>query len=149
MTVVKLANVPGAAWAKMINNNGGVIMTDNMKKFLEAVSSDEALQKEFKALADSVAKEADAQKSVIVELAAKHGFTLTEDDFKPSEMEEVSEDEMQAVAGGGKCACAFYGGGGGDGLVCVCTTGGEGVDGKHHLINDCKCACVIAGAGLN
>ena len=146
MTVVKLANVPGAAWAKMINNNGGVIMTDNMKKFLEAVSSDEALQKEFKVLADSATKEVDAHKSAIVELAAKHGFTLTEDDFKPSEMGELSEDEMKAVAGGSECGCAIYGGGGGD-LTCACVWGVGG--GSSNAGHKGMCACVGGGYGDN
>ena len=113
-------------------------MTANMKKFLEAVSSDEALQKEFKVLADGAAKEVDAQKSATVEFAAKHGITLTEDDFKPSEMGELSEDEMEAVAGGSVCVCPVVGGGAGD-LSCGCVFGGYG-DGRNGKKGCCACA---------
>ena len=69
-------------------------MTDNMKNFLAAVSKDEALSKEFKALADGTAKETDAMTAAVIEFADKHGLTLTEEDFKPSDMKELTEDEM-------------------------------------------------------
>ena len=111
-------------------------MTDNMKRFLEAVSSDEALQKEFKVLADSATKEADAHKSAIVELAAEHGFTLTEDYFKPSEMGELSMDELEAVAGG-VCFCPLVGGGTGTGKQCVCGLSGLGTNDSGKT---CKCS---------
>ncbi|MBQ3401959.1 MAG: Nif11-like leader peptide family RiPP precursor [Synergistaceae bacterium] len=115
-------------------------MTENGKKFIEQASKDAKLQEVMRA----------TQLETILEVANANGYNLTAEDFAAdAKAEELSEDEMMAVAGGGKCACAFYGGGGGDGLVCACTTGGEGVDGKHHLIKDCKCVCVIAGAGIN
>ena len=77
-------------------------MTENMKKFLEAVSKDEALKSELEALVkDGKAKDEKA----FIEFAAKKGFTLTEDDFKQEEG-ELSEDELQAIAGGD---CVFVG----------------------------------------
>ncbi|MBQ7543949.1 MAG: Nif11 family protein [Synergistaceae bacterium] len=118
-----------------------------MKKFLEAVSKDEALLEEFKALADGTPKDTDAMAAAAVEFAGKHGLTLTADDFKPSEMEELSEDEMKAVAGGATCTCNPQGtgtflifsvpfstcycdgrgeGGFGAGGVCGCSNYGEG-----------------------
>ena len=76
-----------------------VIMTENMTKFLEAVSKDEALKSELEAfMKDGNVKDEQA----LIEFAVKKGFTLTEDDFKQEES-ELSEDELQAVAGGG-CA---------------------------------------------
>ena len=103
-------------------------MTDNMKKFLEAVSKDEALREEFRALADS--KDDSEARTAAIDFAASHGFTLTEDDFKPSEMTELTEDEMKAVAGGAACAC-------------MCTDGGEG---SGYGIS-CDCGWLGLGAG--
>ena len=51
----------------------------------------------------AIAKEISANdKQALIKFAAEKGFTLTEDDFKQEES-ELSEDELQAVAGGG-CA---------------------------------------------
>ena len=66
-------------------------MTDNAKKFLAFASKDEALKKEL-----TSAKNADT----VLELAKAHGFELKAEDFNSEAMEEISEDEMQAVAGG-------------------------------------------------
>ena len=88
-------------------------MTVN-KKFLEAVSKDEALKSELEqatleALGEflkSKGLEAEAGKvaeAAIEKVAEAHGF-------KADEMEEVSTDELEAVAGG-ICFCAVGGGG--------------------------------------
>ncbi len=66
-------------------------MTDNMKKFLEAVSKDEAMKSELQAAMDNA----------VAAFAAKHGFTFTADDLKGSRSRKLTEDELQAVAGGG------------------------------------------------
>ena len=115
-------------------------MTDNMKKLLEAVSKDEALKAELKVLADGKPDDAEAVKVAAIELAAKHGFTLTDDDFKPSEMTELTEDEMKSVAGGATCSCSPEGSGKGTFLDCDCfgIGDGKGVGG---------CACVYGGWG--
>ena len=123
-------------------------MTDNMKKFLEAASKDEALKAEVNALAekfDRKSADENALKAAAIELAAKHGFTLTDDDFKPSEMTELTEDEMKAVAGGTGCGCAIFGGGGdGEGGVdCFCAAGGAGLEDKDKVC----CACPAVGVG--
>ena len=108
-------------------------MTDNAKKFAEAVSKDEAMKKELEALGknDVVA---------VIKVAAKHGFTLTEEDFKAEAMEELDEDELEAVAGG--CCCAGIGGGTGSGKQCVCVLGGKGENDSGRL-----CVCALAGVG--
>ncbi len=97
-------------------------MNENLKKFLEKVSeSDELAQK--------VSAEEDV--NVLIAMAKDMGITLTADDFKKP-VEEISDDELDAVAGGGdvSCACAMGGGGTKDG-------------------NDKTCACVLAGAGYS
>ena len=117
-------------------------MTDNMKKFLEAASSDEAMKDELQAVADSTAKNAE---TAVMEFAAKHGFTLTEEDFESSKMEELTEDELEAV-GGGSCACFVGGGGGGDGLLCVCPLVGVGTIELPDSTKQVVCGCGIIGA---
>ncbi len=74
-------------------------MTDNLMKFMEFVSKNEDARKELEALADEV-KNLDNRERVIelVKFAEKYGFSIAE----LPEMEELSEDELEAVAGG-KC----------------------------------------------
>ena len=118
-------------------------MTENMKKYLEMISQDEEFRKEVDKLEE---EHVQAQKEKIMEHAASKGITLTEADF--AESAELSDDELDAVAGGatcgcvvggggtatrpkeGDCACAFYGQGyyavGTSGLRCICMLGGGG-----------------------
>lgn len=95
-------------------------MNENLKKFLEKVSED-------KALAEKVSAEKDP--AALFALAKEMGFELTEDDLKKP-VEEISDDELDAVAGGGDVSCA-------------CAMGGGGTKDS----NDKTCACVLAGAG--
>ena len=90
-------------------------MTDNMKKFLEAVSQD----KEFlEKLTGAETPEA------VIALAAEKGFTLTQEDLKQEPASgKISDDELEAVAGGETCGCFF--GGGGE-RSCGCFFGGSG-----------------------
>ena len=109
-------------------------MTDNAKKFAEAVSKDEAMKKELEALGKN-------DVAAVIKVAAKHGFTLTEEDFKAEAMEELDEDELEAVAGGA-CHCPVVGGGTGNGKQCACVVGGKGESDSGRL-----CVCVLAGIG--
>ncbi|MBQ7216827.1 MAG: hypothetical protein IJS39_12690 [Synergistaceae bacterium] len=129
-------------------------ITDNMKDFLEAASKDDALKADVKALAakfDSKPADEESLQAAAIELAAKHGFTLTEDDFKFEEMTELTEDEMNAVAGGTQvCACGIYGEGGEEGgpdIDCFCVIGGGGHDFSKPDRPTC-CACPVAGFGI-
>ena len=75
-------------------------MTDNAKKFLEAVSNDDGAKKEFEAMTAGLSK--DDRKGftdALVKFAAAKGFTLTAGDFEP-ETKELSLEELSAVAGG-------------------------------------------------
>ncbi len=70
----------------------------------------------------------------IIILAKKHGIELTEADFETRDG-EMSEDELNTIAGGGECGCAVGGGGTADayGHVCVCVGLGMGSD---HIPDD-------------
>lgn len=97
-------------------------MSDNMKKFLEAVSKSEEL----------TAKVGSMGKDELLALAKELGLELTEADLEKPAAEELSDDELDAVAGGGDVSCA-------------CAMGGGGTKDS----NDKTCACVLAGAGYS
>lgn len=95
-------------------------MSENLKKFLEAVSQNEEL----------VAKvNAETDQDALIALAMELGITLNAADFEDDC--ELDDDDLDAVAGGQRvnCSCAVGGGGTGDD-------------------NDKTCACVLAGAGM-
>ena len=122
-------------------------MSENFKKFLEIVSKDEALKQ--KALAFNDMEKGDAIRAVIA-LAKEVGIELTEADFSEKEANnELTDDELDSVAGG-NCACAVGGGGGGtdasDGKTygCACVMYGQGGDGRAK---DMNCACAGLGTG--
>ena len=87
-----------------------------MKKLLEIVSGN----KELAAKIGGMARED------IIALARELGVELTEADF--AQKYELSDDELDAVAGGGRCICSFGGGGEySDGSVrCFFIIGGDG-----------------------
>lgn len=72
-------------------------MTENMKRFVEAVQKSEELQNELKAL-----KGKDNAFEEQIAVAYKHGFVLTMEDFD-LELEddaELSLDDLDGAAGG-------------------------------------------------
>ena len=64
---------------------------EQLKAFLEAVKADAGLQEQLKAAGD-----ADA----VVAIAKAAGFVISADDLKQAPV-EVSEEELEGVAGGG------------------------------------------------
>ena len=123
-------------------------MSENLKKFLELIASNKELEK--KALATNELGE-EKGKAAMLALAKENGIELTLADLeKKEESGELSDDELDAVAGGGFCTCAVAGGGGGvdanDGKKygCACTSYGQGGDGRK---NDFNCACIVFGEG--
>ena len=96
-------------------------MSENLQKFLEAVSKNDEL----------IEKVNNMNKDELFVLAKEMGLPLTDADFEKPAV-ELSDDELDTVAGGSNvdCACAMGGGGTGDN-------------------NDKTCACVLAGAGYN
>ena len=102
-------------------------MTENLKKFLEAISKNDEL----------AAKVSNMTKDELIALAEELGIDLAEDDF--AQKSELDDDELDVVAGGGVCACPFVGGGVGNTNAeksCFCTAGGG-----------CRCVCVLGGGG--
>ena len=113
-------------------------MTENMKKFLEAVSKNEELAKKINTMT----------KEDLLALAKELGVELTETDFeKPAD--ELNDDELDVVAGGSVCACPFVGGGVGNTNAeksCFCTAGGGG-EISDLAGGGCRCVCVLGGGG--
>lgn len=109
-------------------------MNKNMEKLLKLASKDEELS----------AKLQKAEKQQVVELAKKHGIILSDADFEVPKG-KVSDDELQAVAGGGNCYCAMGGGGSkGEGeRACACVIVGLG----YYTDGSQRCGCPGFGAG--
>lgn len=83
----------------------------------------------------------------MIALLKEYGVALTAEDFK-APGGELSEDELDAVAGGGGCGCAVGGSGTRDGLDCGCFFLGNGkVDGYKGISSEGGCLCPMAGAG--
>lgn len=97
-------------------------MSENLKKFLEAVSRSEELSKKVGSMG----------KDELLELAKELGLELTAADLEKPAAQELDDDDLDTVAGGSdvSCACAMGGGGTAD-------------------VNDKTCACVLAGVGYD
>ena len=121
-------------------------MSENMKRFMELVSADQELGM----------KVSSATKDMIILIAREHGIELTEADLA-APVGEMSDDELEAVVGGGECYCAMGGGGTKDGPhgyaekywggldVCACVLAGFGYYGNGKE----RCGCAFAGGGSN
>ncbi|MBQ3484830.1 MAG: Nif11-like leader peptide family RiPP precursor [Clostridia bacterium] len=117
-------------------------MTENMKKFLEAVSQNEELAKKLSAMT----------MEGLLALAKELGVELTEADFEKPDG-KLDENELEAVAGGGECYCAIGGGGTEDSndKTCACVALGAGYS-KYGDFSDPdyeRCICGLAGIGVN
>ena len=88
-------------------------MSENMKEFLKEVENNAELKARLSALPDE-----EASKEKAVEIAKEYGFTLTAEDCEVGNAENISDDELEAVAGGsclfggvlGPCGCVFTAG---------------------------------------
>jgi len=111
-------------------------MTENLKKFLEAVSAN-------KELAEKMSK---ATKEELIAIAKEMGFELTEADFEKPTAQELSDDELDTVAGGAYCICCMGGGGKADSnnKTCACVLAGAG---EYQDGSGCYCVCALAGDG--
>lgn len=111
-------------------------MTEKLKRFLEAVSANEELAKKASA----------ASKEELIAMSKEPGIELTEADFK-QDSAELSDDELNAVAGGKTCVCVFGGGGerSKNDHVCACVAAGLGETADKHN----RCTCVLGGSGYN
>ena len=113
-----------------------------MQKLMELIKT----TPELKEKVDILNKDKNAKVADFIALAAEYGVTLTQEDFtkKPDEG-ELSDEELEAVAGGGECLCIYGGGGEADygHSTCVCVIGGGG-DGKNGWE---PCVCILGGYG--
>ena len=73
---------------------------EQLKAFIEAVKGDTSLQEKLKAAADSDA---------VLAIAKEAGFSISADDLKNAQS-EVSEEELEGVAGGGDKSWCWWGG---------------------------------------
>lgn len=109
-------------------------MNDNLKKLLELASSDQELAQKLE----------NADKEAMLQIAKEQGIALTEEDFNQSDT-MISDEELDAVAGGKKCGCAVTGMGlcdeKADGCVCACGGAGKFYD------KSVRCVCVMGGYG--
>lgn len=113
-------------------------MTDNMKAFLDKVTADGAMAQRFSKM----------NRAELVSAAQQLGMTLTDADFEAAQHNRaMSDDEMSAVSGGGKCACVQEGGGtGGDDLnPCGCVLIGYG----YFSDKTQRCLCCFGGGGVD
>ena len=128
---------------------------ENVKKFYEAVSQDEAMQQKFMELSQKYQGQQmdEGQAMSVMEqeglpMAAQMGYSFTMGELKAygEEMKqakmncELSEEELQAVTGGGMLICALIG---------IASSGGEGfcfLFGIGHSSYG-SAACFIGGGG--
>ena len=64
---------------------------EQLKAFLEAVKADAGLQEKLNAAADPDA---------VVEIAKEAGFVISADELERRQAAEISEEELEGVAGG-------------------------------------------------
>ena len=115
-------------------------MNENLKKLMEEISKNPDLTKRI----------TKAGNGEVLAIAKELNIELAEEDLKVPEQKELSENELEAVTGGGGCGCVLYGVGGRDGLKCECMHYGGGVsDETSHCVGygHGACACVGGGAG--
>ncbi len=102
------------------------MIKDNIKGFMKLMNSDEELQKQLKAAAESFSGDRTDEKAVfeavIAPIAKEKGYDFTYEDMvelaESAEAGELSEDELTTAAGGGGTAavCTFIGAGTGVGV---------------------------------
>ena len=134
-------------------------MNENLKKLTEFLSAQDA---------ETRKKASKMEETELIAFASEHGITVTAEDFaeakkqaeenkKASEDGELSDDELDAVAGGGSCGCFIVGGGTedlahvddeawGDG-GCACVAYGQGDDLQYGEHVGARCLCGGYGEG--
>ena len=121
-------------------------MTDNTRKILEEISSNEDWKEELKERLSGV--EDAAKNSMILAFVKEKGYEIAEEDFN-TDGQELSLEELEQVTGGDGCGCVAWGEGGGC-IHCLCVLAGSGfVDGAQTITSQGGCACVAGGAGAS
>ncbi|MCL2084300.1 MAG: Nif11 family protein [Oscillospiraceae bacterium] len=121
----------------------------DIKKFYDALASDEALRERAAAMSEKYGEEKPGKAAVAADLIAfakAEGYIFSEKELADysNQPYPLSDDELDAVSGGAKdtvgCACAVGGGGTYQGVTCACVLGGGGAGDPGP-----KLKCVIAG----
>ena len=107
----------------------------DVKKFYDALASDEALRERADALGEKYGEENPGKAAIaadLVSFAKAEGYSFNEKELAEyaSQPYPIDDDELDAVAGGAK-----------DTATCACVLGGGGT------ISGTTCACVVVGAG--
>ena len=126
----------------------------DIKKFYDALASDEALRGRATALSAKYGEETPGKAAVaadLVSFAKAEGYSFSEKELADysNQPYPLSDDELDAVAGGANndtaaCFCAFGGGGTQNGITCACVLGGGGAGSPGP-----KLVCPILGNPLN
>ena len=123
-------------------------MTDNTRKILEEISSNEDWKEELKERLSGV--EDAAKNSMILAFVKEKGYEIAEEDFN-TDGQELSLEELEQVSGGDGCGCAVCGEGGGC-MNCLCVLGGAGyldTDLEGRITSQGGCICAVGGAGAS
>jgi len=119
-------------------------MSENVKKAMEFISNNEDLKKRLDALREEYSSLEEINLAII-EIMKEYGFELTMEELMPktevsADMSEISDDELEAVAGGkiafNNSTKAYY-------CDCFCTIGGSGSKDEYQK----QCVCVLGGGG--
>ena len=116
-------------------------MKDNIMKLLEIASEDRDFSEKLKKASTT---------EEIKALADEKGLTLSDEDLdRNTAVSELSDDEVEAVSGGGSCVCVVGGGGteDGGGKTCACVIGGIGDYKDPYLGMNARCSCFYFGTG--
>ena len=118
---------------------------EKQEKLTQFLKENPELQEKLNNLAKENSKDFNQQAAALLSGA---GIEISVDDLKVP-TDELSEDELMSVAGGGGCACAVGGYGGGDTLYCACVAYGHGGPNERwdYITWDGGCVCFAAGAG--
>lgn len=81
-------------------------MTENMKKFMDAVEKDQKLREKLERVKDLPAEE---KAKVLIALAQEQGVTFVKEDFMTGGVTELSDDELEGAAGGGVISTVLKG----------------------------------------
>ena len=139
-------------------------MNDNLKKLAEFISAQDE---------ETIKKVTKMEAEELIAYAAENGIAVTAEDIEEAEKAaedrktkaknadgELSDDELDAVPGGGKCICYFAGGGkedlikithhnntysGDGGCACVLYGQGDKIDDDKHV--GARCSCFLGGGG--
>ncbi len=128
---------------------------ENVKLFYTELAKNEALKTKFKVINGSFDQNSTEEQldgildSKIIPIAKEAGYEFTLSELKEYAREitssPLSDDELEAVAGGVDCGCVIGGYASGEGGKCVCGLAGGGSapdDGDDEY-----CSCFLAGIG--